>query len=286
MRAYSLLKYFTGEEQYMKNVIYYYTGTGNSLWTARAIADKIGQCEVRPMVDVKENVHADGQIVGLVFPVYIWGVSAPVLRFIEKLKGCNPAYLFAVALNAGQVSNTLVQLRRALAMDGLTLASGFSIAMPSNYIVWGGPGSAEKQQKLFDAAEQKVDQIASAVKEKRLLPVEKGSWWQRIFLSLIYSASFKQVPSFDKKFFTDEKCNGCSTCERVCPAKNIVMTDSRPVWKHHCDQCFACVQWCPQEAIQCNKKTAGFKRYHHPQIKLSDMLRKKKFFSGIARRCR
>jgi len=28
------------------------------------------------------------------------------------------------------------------------------------------------------------------------------------------------------------------------------MFDGRPVWQHHCEQCFACLQWCPKEAIQ------------------------------------
>ena len=260
-------------EVFMKTIIYYYTGTGNSLWTARAIAEGIGQCEVRAMTDVQYDVKADGQIIGLVFPVYIWGVSAPVLRFIEKLKKSRPEYLFAVALNGGQVSNTLVQLKNALAADGLTLASGFSIAMPSNYIVWSGPGPLEKQQKLFSAAESKIKEIVSVVKEKRLLPVERGPLWQRILFSLFYSMSFKHVKTFDKTFFVDEKCNGCSTCERICPCGNIVMNNSRPEWKHHCEQCFACIQWCPQKAIQANKKTAGFERYHHPKVTLADMLR-------------
>jgi len=37
------------------------------------------------------------------------------------------------------------------------------------------------------------------------------------------------------------------------------------------EQCLACIQWCPAEAIQYGKNTAAKKRYHHPEIKLSDM---------------
>jgi len=37
------------------------------------------------------------------------------------------------------------------------------------------------------------------------------------------------------------------------------------------EQCLACIQWCPAEAIQYGKNTAAKKRCHHPEIKLSDM---------------
>jgi len=45
------------------------------------------------------------------------------------------------------------------------------------------------------------------------------------------------------------------------------------MWQHHCEKCFACLQWCPQEAIQFGSKTSGRKRYHHPDVKLADMVR-------------
>jgi Pyruvate/2-oxoacid:ferredoxin oxidoreductase delta subunit len=50
------------------------------------------------------------------------------------------------------------------------------------------------------------------------------------------------------------------------------MANGKPIWQHRCEQCFACLQWCPEESIQYGKKTQKKKRYHHPEIKLSDML--------------
>jgi hypothetical protein len=37
----------------------------------------------------------------------------------------------------------------------------------------------------------------------------------------------------------------------------------------------ACIQWCPQEAIQYGKKTVKYPRYHHPEVVLEDMLERK-----------
>jgi Pyruvate/2-oxoacid:ferredoxin oxidoreductase delta subunit len=45
----------------------------------------------------------------------------------------------------------------------------------------------------------------------------------------------------------------------------------KPIWQHTCEQCFACLQWCPEEAIQYGKNTKKKRRYHHPEIRLRDM---------------
>jgi MinD superfamily P-loop ATPase len=49
------------------------------------------------------------------------------------------------------------------------------------------------------------------------------------------------------------------------------MNARMPEWKHHCEQCFACLHWCPQKAIQYGKRTSGRIPYHHPDIKMSEM---------------
>ncbi|HPT69609.1 MAG TPA: hypothetical protein PKW50_05625, partial [Syntrophomonas sp.] len=59
----------------------------------------------------------------------------------------------------------------------------------------------------------------------------------------------------------------------VCPSNNIVMEDNKLVWQNHCEQCLACIEWCPQEALQYGKKTPAYKRYHHPEIKVRDLLK-------------
>jgi ferredoxin len=258
----------------MNATIYYYTGTGNSLWTAREIARLSGGAEIVSMSGIKDEIlRTSAPVVGLVFPVYIWGVPAPVVRFVEKLKGSTPEYFFAVAVNGGQVSNTLVQLKNLAAENGLTLASGFSVKTPSNYIPWGGPGPKEKLDRLFASAGEKIAVIGNAVREKKNLPVEKGPMWQRILFTGLYKMSYPRVPEMDKRFWADEKCNGCGVCVSVCPASNVVLSEGKPSWNHRCEQCFACLQWCPREALQYGRKTPKYARYHHPEVQLKDVLK-------------
>ncbi len=257
----------------MKTTIYCYTGTGNSLWTARKIAGCLGQTELIPLNGHKgKSFSCDAEYLGVVFPVHIWGVPPPVIKFLSQLQADPARYIFAVAVNAGQVAATLIQLQKFLQSKHLQLASGFSIDLPSNYIPWGGAVSQDKQQKKFSAALAKIERIAGVVRNKENLPPEKGPLWQNMIFSLIYRKSLPYVARMDKSFFADEKCSSCGICEKICPAGNIRMASGKPAWQHRCEQCFACIQWCPEEAIQYGKGTTNKKRYHHPDISLKDML--------------
>ncbi len=255
----------------MKTVIFYYTGTGNSLWSARLLAERMDGARLLPMKDADPFTAGDAEALGFVFPVHMWGVPAPVLRFLQKLALKPDGYYFALAVNAGQVSRTLLQLAGYLARRGASLAGGFSIVLPSNYIPWGGPGPEARQKELFAQAREKIAASGDFFSGQRAGLIERGPLWQRIVFSAMYKLSFKQVAKMDKEFWSDDKCNACGICVRVCPAKNIVLKENKPVWQHHCEQCLACIQWCPEEAIQYGKKTPAYERYHHPEVRLKDM---------------
>ena len=258
----------------MKTTIYYYTGTGNSLWVARAVSEGLGEANLVSIPDCRDDeLTGNADTIGLIFPVHIWGAPAPIVRFAGGLKSLRPGYLFAIAVHGGQVANTLVELRGILKKRGVALNSGFEIAMPSNYIPWGGPGPAEKRNRQFEEAKAKTARIAAHVRNRRIGPIEKGPLWQRVVFTLIHKVSFNRVPGMDRNFWVDEKCNECGLCARVCPAGNITISGGKPSWNHRCEQCLACIQWCPREAIQYGKKTSRYERYHHPEIILKDVLK-------------
>jgi ferredoxin len=257
----------------MKTAIYYYTGTGNSLWTARRIAGELGNTELVPMIaagTAKANIAADN--VGLVFPVHMWGLPLRVISFVRQMTDGAGKYHFAVAVNAGQVAATLIQLKELFDQKGIILSSGFSVCMPSNYIPWGGAPPEDKQRQLFLGAEEKIIKLAEVVKKRESRKPEKGPVWQNFFLSILYRMASPKIPGMDKAFSADERCTSCTICEKICPSKNIILVDGKPKWQNSCEQCLACIQWCPPEAIQFGKGTKTKKRYHHPDIKIADMI--------------
>ena len=76
----------------------------------------------------------------------------------------------------------------------------------------------------------------------------------------------------DKSMRISDKCNGCGICAKVCPASNIVIEDGKPQWQHRCENCVACLNWCPNGAISSGLTEY---RYCHPDVKLSEMVYRK-----------
>ena len=257
----------------MKSLLYFYTGTGNSLWVARLLAQELKDVTLVPIVSESTCAEAgEAEGIGFVFPVHMWGVPSRIVDFIHRFYPSPTRYCFAVAVNAGQVVHSLPQIRDLLNARGITLSAGFSVIMPSNYIPWGGPGSREEQHLHFDQARHKIREIAEIVRNQESPAIEKGPLWQHILFTPLNRLLIGRIPSMDRSFWVDEKCDGCLLCERICPAHNIHIQNDRPFWLHRCEQCFACLQWCPQEAIQFGKNTPKYERYHHPEVTLQDML--------------
>ena len=269
----------------MKTSLYVYTGTGNSLWIARQLALELKGATLEFMPSLSGNSTVEADRVGIIFPVHIWGLPHRVILFVNHLQVKPETYFFALAVNAGQVAATLLQMKRLMSKRELSLAMAYSIVMPTNYIPWGGPGPIEAQQRLFSEAREKVKTIAGLITQGEQKEVDKGPFWQNILFSWFYKMSFRQVPKMDRNFWVDDKCNSCGICSKVCPANNIEMVNEKPAWLHRCEQCFACIQWCPQEAIQHGKKTPKYQRYHHPEVTLKDMLEQAKTSKKVCSGC-
>lgn len=256
----------------MNTEIFCFTGTGNSLWVARTLANRLRNTKVVPIRRTQSPIKVAADAVGIVFPVHIWGLPGRVIDFVQRLEPDDAKYYFAVAVNAGQVAATLLQLRKLLISRGIRLACGFEITLASNYIPWGGPGPEEKINYRISQAVIKIEKIAESITGQKNYPPEKGPWWHNILLSWFYKMSFPHIAAMDGKFWVDGHCHACGICVKICPNHNIQLQEHKPVWLHHCEQCLACLQWCPKSAIQYGSKTPQYHRYHHPEIKTQDIL--------------
>jgi ferredoxin len=252
--------------------IFHFSGTGNSLWVAHRIADQLTSANVISMAG-HDDAIPDADITGFVFPVYCWGVPSRVINFIRNHSFKSSLY-FAAVTNGGQLANTLIQLKKFLKTEKkIHLASGIGIRMPSNYIPWGEAEADNIQQTFFKDAKIKIDTMVADLKNLRTKDVEKGVLWQRLLFTPLYKLSYPNLCKMDKSFAADSNCNSCGICKKVCPSGNITIENGMPVFHHKCEQCYSCLHWCPQQALQYGKKTRGLKRYHQPEITLSDIVK-------------
>jgi formate hydrogenlyase subunit 6/NADH:ubiquinone oxidoreductase subunit I/flavodoxin len=259
-------------EKRMNTNIYYFTGTGNSLDVARKLGEKIENSKVVSIVQTATQDRVASDIIGIVCPIHMFNIPLIVVNFIKKIKSVQ--YLFIVFAGGGELGSVMKRAQKLCESQNLTLASAFSVTMPSNYTPHGSTPE-EKQQECFRNAENKIDEIVKAVVAKKSCIEQGGTSFFKTYIhpGLLYKLGYRLIHSMDKSFFADEYCNGCSICLKVCPAHNITLADKKPQWHNHCLQCYACLQWCPKEAIQNGKKTAGIKRYHHPNVTANDVIK-------------
>ena len=56
----------------MKKIIYYFSATGNSLTTAKLLAEELGNCEIIALASLKnqDEIKIQADVIGFVFPIY------------------------------------------------------------------------------------------------------------------------------------------------------------------------------------------------------------------------
>jgi len=255
----------------MKTTIYYFSGTGNSLKVAKDIADGLKDTEI---VQICRNNMLTNNIktnkIGIVFPVYVSGMPLLVKDFIESAKFPSDAYIFTVVTFGAAAGTSIGQLERLLTHKGLKLSAAFKMKMPGNYQVLYSPFSEKKQLECFKNEGEKITAIVDSINKNELVKFSGLAEGVMKTLGNVIYKSFKPYGK-DKNFWTDDKCNGCGTCSKVCPANNIEINEGKPQWLHKCEQCVACMQWCPQKSIQYKKVTINRGRYHHPDILVKEL---------------
>ncbi len=262
----------------MTRELFYFSGTGNSLAVARDIANTI-EARLTPIPAVMniDSLEITADVLGIVCPAYYMRIPRIVERFIGRLTDLQSKYIFAVVTVGGIAGGVLPRLSEAISQRGGTLAAGFIVRMPANYIHDADALPLSLQKRMFRKSQGRATEIAIYVLEAGSGRMEKSN----PVMTPLFTRSIEKKywrgeldPAIDENFWTDDKCNGCGICEMVCPVGNIDMVDGRPVWRHACEKCLACIQWCPRESVQFKDVTLSRRRYHHPDVNLSDMLRR------------
>lgn len=235
-------------------MLFYFTGTGNSKWVAERIAEDLCDrvydlSKLRKIPDMKEEKQ-----IGMIFPVYAWGVPEPMLLFAKKIKQTK-TFTFGVCTCGADAGKALKNLSRVCHLD-----SSYSVIMPSNYIIGNDVERQETIEEKIKTASRELKQIAKEVRQqKQVYRVKEGA------LAALKSGpanwGFNRFARTTKPFYVTEQCNGCGKCMEYCPAHTIQMKEKRPIWGKDCFQCLRCINACPKAAIQYGKHTEQRGRY-------------------------
>lgn len=240
-----------------KRVVLYFTGTGNCLYIARQLAGKEGEILSIPQLMRKKQFEIEADEIGLVYPIYGHMPPYMVREFIKKAQ-LKAEYKFAV-LTYGMRKCNAVEI-----WDGISRKAGNvfdyigTIVMVDN---WLPNFDMNDQMKIDKHIPENLAKITSDLSNRRRWhePVTQEEREQHEgFMSLSgLDPEVGFLMKADRSFRVTDDCIHCGICTYVCPRGNYQLTGQGVKMQGDCEFCFACIQNCPQRAIQFKKNEDG-----------------------------
>lgn len=240
-----------------KRVVLYFTGTGNCLYVARQLAGKEGEILSIPQLMRKKQFEIEADEIGLVYPIYGHMPPYMVREFIKKAQ-LKAEYKFAV-LTYGMRKCNAVEI-----WDGISRKAGNvfdyigTIVMVDN---WLPNFDMNEQMKIDKHIPENLAKITSDLSNRRRWhePVTQEEREQHEgFMKLSgLDPEVGFLMKADRSFRVTDDCIHCGICTYVCPRGNYQLTGQGVKMQGDCEFCFACIQNCPQRAIQFKKNEDG-----------------------------
>lgn len=251
----------------MSCTIYYFSATGNSLSTAKILAQQLGDCQLKTVSSCFKNskVIEEREMVGIVCPVYYGTVPYPVRELLNKLVFTTKRpYIFLLNTYKGHCGAAAQRVDLLLQSRGQKLSFAGGVPMPGNSFL-NKPGKDEESLSL------QKENLALFVEQLQQNPVQSFDHSEILPLRPVdYPNNFRGI-------LAEDSCIGCGTCTKVCPMNNISLKDGKAIIGDDCATCLACFHWCPVKAIWMSKQENIARRdqYHHPNVKLQDIIEQK-----------
>lgn len=266
-----------------KRIILYFTGTGNCLYTARKLADKGTELLSIPQMMKEGRYDFDADEIGLVYPIYGHMPPHMVRKFIGKAK-LNAPYRFAVLTYGARKCNAVEIFDDIATKAGNPFQYVGTLMMVDN---WLPNFDMNEQIKMDKHIPENLQKIIADLNERKHWHEPVTEEERRMHQGFMAYTGLNPEVGFlmkSEKYFTvTDACIGCGACVSLCPRGNYELTFTGVKMKGDCEFCFACIQNCPQKAIQFTKNESDpllgrgevnpNARYRNENISLMDIKR-------------
>lgn len=243
-------------------MVLYFSGTGNSRYVAKKIAEISGDEIISINQRVKENDYSpvkSNRPLVFVGPVYAGRLSRVMDEYISKVNFSGTKQVYFIGTCAATPWQTVRYVEKMCEQKQFSLLGFNSVVMPQSYIAGGGTQPKEINDKILKDAEPKIAKIAKTIRDKQILPKEQPG---KAIMSKVLNPIMYSMMISAKGFTVTDRCTGCGKCADRCPLNNVKIENGKPSWGKNCTHCMACIAGCPAEAIEYGRKTQGKPRYY------------------------
>ncbi|HIZ56803.1 MAG TPA: EFR1 family ferrodoxin [Firmicutes bacterium] len=248
-------------------MVFYFTGTGNSLYIAKQITENPVSI---PQVMQQTHMEFTADSIGIVAPVYGHEVPLMVKDFLKQAV-FHTDYFYMI-LTYGNRHGGAAELAKQLC-DACGIAVHYinMILMADNWL----PGfDMEEQKKLDKNVEGQLAEILADLNvHQRMIAnvTETDRASHRQFLDRM-----SRIPAdaWQHLIWMTDRCTGCGICQKVCPSASIRLLEGKTVHiPGYCQTCLACVHACPSKAIGLTVPEKNPKaRYRNAHISLQEIM--------------
>lgn len=248
-------------------MVFYFTGTGNSLYAAR-------QLETEPISIAqemkKEKREYQSETIGIVSPVYAGELPRIVKRFL--MSSSFQTDYFYIILTYGKNDSVAAEWSANFAAKmGIRVSFVQTVLMVDNYLP---VFDMDEEKKLEKKVEQQLADIVQKVRQRHQeIPVpaeDKRALYQMAVRRDIDNPDLNS----GRQITVTGGCIGCGVCTKVCPVGNFFVEDGRAKRKRDtCEFCLACAHSCPRKAITLSISDRNpAARYRNEHISLQDLI--------------
>lgn len=276
-----LLSVASCEKKGNKRIIFYFTGTGNCLHVARQLAGDDAELLSIPQMMKHEKYEFEADEIGIVYPIYGHMPPYMVRQFIQKAN-LKANYKFAV-LTYGARKCDAVEI-----WDNISRNAGNSFNYISTIVMvdnWLPNFDMNEQMKIDKHIPENLQKITADLNLRKHWhePVteEERQQHQGFLERSGLDPEVGFLMKSEKHFTVTNACIDCGICTYVCPRGNYELTSKGVKMSGDCEFCFACIQNCPQKAIQFVKSEDGSfpdgteknpnARYRNEHVSLMDL---------------
>ena len=214
-------------------MVLYFTGTGNSRYLARRIAEGLEM----PLYDLNACIKAGntapvqtGRDVVLVTPTYAWRIPRVVSEWLGKTALTGAERIWFVMDCGSEIGNAAGYNRQLAAQKQLQYMGTAQIIMPENYIAMFNAPQKEQARSIVEQAEPALQKVLTQLRAGQEFPLPRENLYDRFMSGPVNPVFYRFFVKADA-FRATDACIKAGNTAPVQTGRDVVLVTPTYAWR-------------------------------------------------------